>query len=78
MSVFITVQCREVIERCLSDAQQLMGDVDLHLLMHDSYGKGFIKCCDVSPDAYIQMALQLAYYRVTILLSYIVQHSCSI
>lgn len=31
--------------------------------MHDNYGKGFMKICRVSPDAYIQMALQLAYYR---------------
>lgn len=31
--------------------------------MHTAYGKGFMKKCRVSPDAYIQMALQLAYYR---------------
>ncbi|KAK2138345.1 hypothetical protein LSH36_3255g00000, partial [Paralvinella palmiformis] len=30
--------------------------------MHDSYGKGFMKKCHTSPDAFIQMALQLAYY----------------
>jgi hypothetical protein len=33
-------------------------------MMFDDYGKGFIKRCNVSPDAYVQMALQLAYYRV--------------
>ena len=58
------MQCREVIESCLTAAQELMNDVDLHLVMHDRYGKGVIKSCNVSPDAYIQMALQLAYYRV--------------
>lgn len=31
--------------------------------MHDAYGKGFMKVNSISPDAYIQMALQLAYYR---------------
>jgi len=59
-------QCQEVIERSLSQAQELMDDVDLHLVMHDSYGKGFIKWCNISPDAYVQIALQLAYYRVRV------------
>lgn len=45
------------------NALSILNDVDLRLLMHDSYGKGFIKKLKVSPDAYIQMALQLAYYR---------------
>lgn len=45
------------------NAVKILSDVDLRLLMHDLYGKGFIKRLKVSPDAYIQMALQLAYYR---------------
>lgn len=45
------------------NAVKILSDVDLRLLMHDAYGKGFIKRLRVSPDAYIQMALQLAYYR---------------
>jgi len=57
-----------VIASSLSAAQQLISDVDLHLIMHDSYGKGFIKCCNISPDAYIQIALQLAYYRVMMIM----------
>lgn len=51
----------------LLDAQKnaikILSDVDLRLLMHNAYGKGFIKRLKVSPDAYLQMALQLAYYR---------------
>lgn len=45
-------------------ADALLNDVDLRLLMHTAYGKGFMKACRLSPDAYTQMALQLAYYRV--------------
>lgn len=47
-------------------AQCILQDVDLRLYRNDLYGKGFMKKCKVSPDAYIQMALQLAYYRVSI------------
>lgn len=46
-----------------SDAQILMNDLHLHIFTHDDYGKGFMKKCKLSPDAYIQMALQLAYFR---------------
>lgn len=45
------------------DAQTLIKDIHLHITAHSEYGKGFIKTCQLSPDAYIQMALQLAYYR---------------
>lgn len=47
-------------------ARQLIDDIDLHIYMHDAYGKGFMKQCRLSPDAYLQMVLQLAYYRVRI------------
>lgn len=46
-----------------ADAQILRSDLHLRILVHDNYGKGFMKKCRLSPDAYIQMALQLAYYR---------------
>lgn len=51
------------VERSHSVAQALLRDVDLRILMFAHYGKGFMKACRVSPDAYIQMALQLAYFR---------------
>lgn len=46
-----------------ADAQKLISDLHLRILVHNNYGKGFMKKCRLSPDAYIQMALQLAYYR---------------
>lgn len=45
-------------------ALALLNDVDLRLLAHSAFGKGLMKKCRISPDAFIQMALQLAYYRV--------------
>ena len=45
------------------EAQLLADDLELHILHHNHFGKGFMKQCKLSPDAYIQMALQLAYFR---------------
>ena len=38
-------------------------DIHHQIIVHKQFGKGFIKTCRLSPDAFIQMALQLAYYR---------------
>ncbi|CAF3084968.1 unnamed protein product [Rotaria socialis] len=57
------VQCKKVIEQSLNEATALCNDVDLHVYVQNSYSKNFIKKCKISPDAYIQMALQLAHYR---------------
>jgi len=38
-------------------------DVDLRLLYFKDFGKGFMKKARCSPDGFIQLALQLAYYR---------------
>lgn len=38
-------------------------DLDFYVYRYQAYGKNFIKSCKVSPDVYIQLALQLAYYK---------------
>ncbi|KAK2575847.1 hypothetical protein KPH14_007221 [Odynerus spinipes] len=55
--------CIEVINRSNEVVQKLINDIELRIYVHDAYGKGFMKASAMSPDAYIQMALQLAYYR---------------
>ncbi|XP_018327193.1 carnitine O-palmitoyltransferase 1, liver isoform isoform X2 [Agrilus planipennis] len=59
----IRYECQEAINNALITAKSLIADLDLRIYVHDHYGKGFMKKCRVSPDAYIQMSLQLAYYR---------------
>ncbi|XP_021489880.1 carnitine O-palmitoyltransferase 1, liver isoform isoform X1 [Meriones unguiculatus] len=56
-------ECQEVIETSLSSASLLANDVDLHSFPFDTFGKGLIKKCRTSPDAFIQLALQLAHYK---------------
>ncbi|XP_047428321.1 carnitine O-palmitoyltransferase 1, liver isoform [Mugil cephalus] len=47
----------------LAVAQTLADDVDCHVFPFREFGKGRIKKCRISPDAFIQISLQLAYYR---------------
>ncbi|XP_064215846.1 carnitine O-palmitoyltransferase 1, liver isoform isoform X1 [Tribolium castaneum] len=59
----IRFECQEAIDKSMKVVKSLIEDIDLRIYVHDHYGKGFIKQCRLSPDAYLQMALQLAYYR---------------
>ncbi|XP_045070522.1 carnitine O-palmitoyltransferase 1, liver isoform-like isoform X2 [Coregonus clupeaformis] len=59
----ITPECQEQISQSLGVAQALADDVDFHVFSFRDFGKGRMKKCRISPDAYIQLALQLAYYR---------------
>ena len=53
-----------MIDQAVVNAQESIADLDLQVLAHTAFGKGVMKKFKISPDAYIQMALQLAYYRV--------------
>ncbi|VTJ51194.1 Hypothetical predicted protein [Marmota monax] len=55
--------CQEVIETSLNSANLLANDVDIYSFPFDAFGKGMIKKCRTSPDAFIQLALQLAHYK---------------
>nr|AFO11029.1 liver carnitine palmitoyltransferase 1A2 [Acanthogobius hasta] len=59
----IPSECQEVIESSLTLAKNLANDVDCHIIPFSTFGKGLIKKCRTSPDAFIQIALQLAHYR---------------
>ncbi|XP_053251663.1 carnitine O-palmitoyltransferase 1, liver isoform isoform X1 [Podarcis raffonei] len=59
----IPEECQEVIERSLAVARPLAEDVDFHSFPFDTFGKGLMKKTKTSPDAFVQLALQLAHYR---------------
>ena len=58
-------ECRVAIDKSLTVARDLIADVEMSLLPWREYGKGFMKRCKVSPDAFLQMTLQLAYRKVS-------------
>uniref|UniRef100_A0A8C2S8H2 Carnitine O-palmitoyltransferase 1, muscle isoform n=1 Tax=Capra hircus TaxID=9925 RepID=A0A8C2S8H2_CAPHI len=59
----IPEECQEVIETSLSSANLLANDVDFHSFPFRTFGKGLIKKCKTSPDAFVQLSLQLAHYK---------------
>ncbi|CAG9766802.1 unnamed protein product [Ceutorhynchus assimilis] len=52
----------------IEDASQvvdnLVKDLDFQVFRFTGYGKDFMKSCKVSPDVFVQLALQLAYYKL--------------
>lgn len=61
-------QCQAVISSSLKVASALADDVDMHIFPFNDFGKGLIKKCKTSPDGFIQIALQLAHFRVRAIL----------
>ncbi|XP_035257990.1 carnitine O-palmitoyltransferase 1, muscle isoform [Anguilla anguilla] len=59
----ISAECQGVIESSYGLAKEIADDVDFHGCLFEDFGKGLIKKCRTSPDAFIQLALQLAHFR---------------
>uniref|UniRef100_A0A3B4AUW2 Carnitine O-palmitoyltransferase 1, muscle isoform n=1 Tax=Periophthalmus magnuspinnatus TaxID=409849 RepID=A0A3B4AUW2_9GOBI len=59
----LPTECQKVIESSCLLAKQIANDVDFYGYLFNDFGKGLIKKCRTSPDAFIQMALQLAQFR---------------
>uniref|UniRef100_A0A8D0G1G8 Carnitine O-palmitoyltransferase 1, muscle isoform n=1 Tax=Sphenodon punctatus TaxID=8508 RepID=A0A8D0G1G8_SPHPU len=60
----IPEECRSVINASYQLARELADDVDFCCFQFIDFGKGLIKRCRTSPDAFIQISLQLAHFRV--------------
>ncbi|XP_007502831.1 carnitine O-palmitoyltransferase 1, muscle isoform isoform X1 [Monodelphis domestica] len=59
----IPEECQELIESSYQVAKTLADDVELYCFHFATFGKGLIKKCRTSPDAFVQIALQLAHFR---------------
>jgi carnitine O-palmitoyltransferase 1 len=58
-----TAELLEASRTAVKHARNLIDDLDLVALHHSAFGKGRMKKSGLSPDAFIQLALQVAFYR---------------
>ncbi|KAG1052324.1 hypothetical protein G6F43_005523 [Rhizopus delemar] len=59
----VSGQVQQAIRTAEENASKLIQDLDSVLLHYHSYGSNLMKKAQVSPDGWLQMAFQLAYYR---------------
>nr|CAD7260011.1 unnamed protein product [Timema shepardi] len=59
----LTPEVEQGIETACKNLDKLVADFEMHCSTFPAFGKDVIKSFKVSPDSFIQMALQLAFYR---------------
>lgn len=60
----ISKEVEQEIQRATKDFARVIGEHELRVQAYQGYGKGMIKKFKCSPDAYVQMIIQLAYYKM--------------
>ncbi|CAG9538070.1 unnamed protein product [Cercopithifilaria johnstoni] len=60
---YLSSEMEAEIIRCYTSYQEQINDVDVACLIFRNFGKGFIKKTGISPDAFVQMAIQLASFK---------------
>lgn len=60
----VTKEVQSEIDRAVKDFNDVIGQHELAVQAYQGYGKGLIKKFKCSPDAYVQMVIQLAYHKM--------------
>ncbi|CAK1603225.1 unnamed protein product [Parnassius mnemosyne] len=60
----VTSDISNKIKTAQKNLDRLVADLELNCFTFDRYGKNFIKSQKLSPDSYLQMAMQYAFYRL--------------
>jgi hypothetical protein len=60
----LTSEAKEQVAVAQTNLNELAASLDLHVLKFQHFGKELVKRAGMSPDAFCQMAIQLAWYRL--------------
>ncbi|MCJ1378679.1 Carnitine O-acetyltransferase mitochondrial [Xylographa soralifera] len=60
----LNTDVKREIQRATKDFEEVIGQHELRVQAYQGYGKGLIKKFRTSPDAYVQMIIQLAYHKM--------------
>lgn len=61
---YASSELQQAINVAIANIDALAANLDMNYLHFTKYGKNFIKTQKMSPDSYIQMAIQYAFYRL--------------
>lgn len=59
----VDAQVQQRFAQAALSVDKAIDNLDFYVYRYKGYGKSFIKSCQVSPDVYIQLALQLAHFK---------------
>ncbi|XP_063699837.1 carnitine O-acetyltransferase-like isoform X2 [Culicoides brevitarsis] len=64
LPLYANSSVKEALSVAASNIDALVANLDMNYLHFTKYGKNFIKTQKMSPDSYVQMAIQYAFYRL--------------
>ncbi|KAH8312238.1 hypothetical protein KR044_009947, partial [Drosophila immigrans] len=60
----VNAQVQQRFSQAAITVDKAIDNLDFYVYRYKGYGKNFIKSCQVSPDVYIQLSLQLAHFKL--------------